>query len=146
MKKAGCIILAVAMLLGVASCNKRGDDLSKAKKVPDNGTWWNDTITEISGEELWKEFDNKAFQVFNKYLYADEESVILCFSASINKPGDEYYRESFLRHYSYDGKLLGQVNIGDSFAEGTEYAYKASIYKQNGKYYTFAYIYDNEKK
>ena len=33
------------------------------------------------------------------------------------------------------------VKVRD-LAEGTEYAYKASIYKQNGKYYTFADIYD----
>ena len=138
--------MAAAMLFGMASCSRNCDDISKAKKVPEDGTWWNDTVTEISGGDIWKEFDNRAYQVFNRYLYADEESVVLSFDAFINN-ADEGLNDSayLLRHYSYDGKLLGQVNIGDSFAEGTNYGYTGDIYKKNGEYYTFAEIYDEEK-
>ena len=112
--------MAAAMLICMASCSRNCDDISKAKKVPEGGTWWNDTVTEISGGDIWKEFDNRAYQVFNRYLYADDESVILSFSAFINNEDDGFNEsECLLRNYSYDGKLLGQVNVGDSFADGT---------------------------
>ncbi len=146
MKKAACIFMAAAMLIGMASCGRNGDDLSKAKKVPEGGTWWNDTVTEISGGDIWNEFDNRAYQVFNRYLYADDESVILSFSAFINNEDDGFNEsECLLRNYSNDGKLLGQVNVGDSFAEGTNYSYTGDIYKKNGEYYTFADVYDEDK-
>ena len=80
--------MAAAMLICMASCSRNCDDISKAKKVPEGGTWWNDTVTEISGGDIWKEFDNRAYQDFNRYLYAEDESVILSVSAFINNEDD----------------------------------------------------------
>ena len=62
MKKFICVLAAVSLLFGVASCGIRGNDLSKAKKVSEDETWWNDSITKITADEINGELNEPSYQ------------------------------------------------------------------------------------
>ena len=71
------------------------------------------------------------YELLGNFLAADEDSVILVFNIWSKESND-----AVLKHYSYDGKLLGQVHLADYFGEGVQFYQPETIYKLNGKYYT----------
>ena len=132
MKKIICVLAAVSLLFGIASCGIRGNDLSKAKKVSEDEIWWNDSITKIPGEEILKELREEPYQLSPQCYAADEDSFVVSFAAW--EKGAK--KETILRHYSYNGELLGQVNLEAYFGYEESYYTTGIIYKKQGNYYT----------
>ena len=122
------------MLTGLASCGKESvgnASLNKVRTVSDSDEWWNDTETVITPEDIKQEFNVDFYELLGNFLAADEDSVILVFNIWSKESND-----AVLKHYSYDGKLLGQVHLADYFGEGVQFYQPETIYKLNGKYYT----------
>ncbi|MBR2993098.1 MAG: hypothetical protein IKF31_07315 [Clostridiales bacterium] len=131
MKKMICVLAAFSLLLGIASCGHKGNDLSKAKKVSADEPWWNDTITNIAPDEIIKELSEEPYQLESRCFAADEDSFVVSYVAW----GNEMFMNTILRHYSYSGELLGQVNIGAFFGYEEEFYSATTVYKRNGNYY-----------
>ena len=122
------------MLTGLASCGKESvgnASLNKVRTVSDSDEWWNDTETVITPEDIKQEFNVDFYELLGNFLAADEDSVILAFNIWCKESND-----AVLKHYTYDGKLLGQVHLADYFGEGVQFYQPSTIYKLNGKYYT----------
>ena len=122
------------MLTGLASCGKESvgnASLNKVRTVSDSDEWWNDTETVITPEDIKQEFNVDFYELLGNFLAADEDSVILAFNIWSKESND-----AVLKHYTYDGKLLGQVHLADYFGEGVQFYQPETIYKLNGKYYT----------
>ena len=131
MKKSICVLAAVSLLFGVASCGNRGNDLSKAKKVSEDETWWNDSITKITADEINGELNEPSYQLLTKCCAADEDSFVVSFMVM----SQNIRNNEILRHYSYKGELLGQVNIGAFFGYKEDYYATNAVYKKNDSYY-----------
>ena len=122
------------MLTGLASCGKESvgnASLNKVRTVSDSDEWWNDTETVITPEDIKQEFNVDFYELLGNFLAADEDSVILAFNIWSKESND-----AVLKHYTYDGKLLGQVHLADYFGEGVQFYQPETVYKLNGKYYT----------
>ncbi len=122
------------MLTGLASCGKESvgsASLNKVRTVSESDEWWNDTETVITPEDIKQEFNVDFYELLGNFLAADEDSVILVFNIYRKESND-----AVLKHYSYDGKLLGQVHLADYFGDGVQFYSPGTIYKLNGKYYT----------
>lgn len=131
MKKIICVLAAVSLLLGIASCGNKGNDLSKARKVSSDETWWNDTVTKISSDEIIEELSEEPYQLESRCFAADEDSFVISYVAW----GHEMFMNTILRHYSYNGELLGQVNIGAFFGYEEDCYSATTVYKRNGTYF-----------
>ena len=140
MKKLISIVVSLTLLIGMVSCGKRGDDIAKARKVSADGEWWNENITEISIDDIKKELNVTPMQISNRYFAADEDSFVV----SLLVYDQDMRVNSLLRHYSYEGELMGQVNIGECFANEDESYDPRIVYKKGDKYYTFINHYDKE--
>ena len=132
------VLLIASLLLSVVSCGKPGNDYSKAKKVLEDSTWWNDTITKVTPEDIRNELDDTPYQISSRVFAADEESFVLSTYIISSKTR----ANTILRHYTYEGELLGQINLGKFFGYDEEYYDPNVIYKKDGKYYTFISHYD----
>ena len=139
MKKHICILIIFAMLLGLASCGLGNANLNKIRTVSDNDDWWNDTETVITPDDIKQEFNVDFYDLLGSYLAADEDSVILVFMIWSQESQD-----AVLKHYSYDGALLGQVRLSDYFEEDVVFYPPETIYKLNNKYYAIIQHYDEE--
>ena len=134
MKRFVCILTVLALLASLASCGKGragSANLNKVRTVSESDEWWNDTETVISPEDIKQEFNVDFYELLGNFLAADEDSVILVFNIYRKESND-----AVLKHYSYDGKLLGQVHLADYFGDGVQFYSPGTIYKLNGKYYT----------
>ena len=134
MKRFVCILTVLALLASLASCGKgraSSASLNKVRTVSESDEWWNDTETVISPEDIKQEFNVDFYELLGNFLAADEDSVILVFNIYRKESND-----AVLKHYSYDGKLLGQVHLADYFGDGVQFYSPGTIYKLNGKYYT----------
>ena len=82
MKRFVCLLIAFAMLTGLASCGKESvgnASLNKVRTVSDSDEWWNDTETVITPEDIKQEFNVDFYELLGNFLAADEDSVILAF-------------------------------------------------------------------
>ena len=134
MKRFICILTVLALLASLASCGKGragSANLNTVRTVSESDEWWNDTETVISPEDIKQEFNVDFYELLGNFLAADEDSVILVFNIYRKESND-----AVLKHYSYDGKLLGQVHLADYFGDGVQFYSPGTIYKLNGKYYT----------
>ncbi|MCR4730580.1 MAG: ABC transporter substrate-binding protein [Saccharofermentans sp.] len=134
MKRFICILTVLALLTGLASCGQgsvSNASLNKVRTVSGNDEWWNDTETVITPEDIKQEFNVDFYELLGNFLAADENSVILAFNILSKESTD-----AVLKHYSYDGKLLGQVRLSDYFGEGVQFYQPETIFKLNGKYFT----------
>ena len=134
MKRFICILTVLALLASLASCGKGragSANLNTVRTVSESDEWWNDTETVISPEDIKQEFNVDFYELLGNFLAADEDSVILVFNIFRKESND-----AVLKHYSYDGKLLGQVHLADYFGDGVQFYSPGTIYKLNGKYYT----------
>ena len=104
MKKFICVLAAVSLLFGVASCGNRGNDLSKAKKVSEDETWWNDSITKITADEINGELNEPSYQLLTKCCAADEDSFVVSFMVM----SQNIRNNEILRHYSYKGEVKNE--------------------------------------
>ena len=116
MKKHICILIVFAMLLGLSSCGMGNANRNKVRTVSKDDVWWNDTETVITPDEIKQELNGSFYQLLGNFLAADEDSVILIFML-----WNEESSDALLRHYSYNGELLGQVRLSDYFGEGVDF-------------------------
>ncbi|MBR2549247.1 MAG: extracellular solute-binding protein [Clostridiales bacterium] len=131
------LALSMAAILLVTSCSFV--NISKnVREVSANDPWWNDTETVISPNDIRNEGNKDFWDLHGNYFAADENSVILAFDIR-NKDSND----SILRHYSYDGELLGQVRLSDYFGEGVVFYTPETLYKLNNKYYAVIRHYDD---
>ena len=139
MKKHICILIVFAMLLGLSSCGMGNANRNKVRTVSKDDVWWNDTETVITPDEIKQELNGSFYQLLGNFLAADEDSVILIFML-----WNEESSDALLRHYSYDGELLGQVRLSDYFGEGVDFYAPETIYKMNDKYYAVIQHYSKD--
>ena len=123
------LALSMAAILTVTSCSFVNTSRN-VREVAANDPWWNDTETVITPDDIKKEANKEFWELHGNYFAADEDSVILAFTIW-NKDSND----ALLRHYSYDGDLLGQVCLSDFFGEGVVFYAPETIYKLNNKYY-----------
>ena len=123
------LALSMAAILTVTSCSFVNTSRN-VREVAANDPWWNDTETVITPDDIKKEANKEFWDLHGNYFAADEDSVILAFTIW-NKDSND----ALLRHYSYDGDLLGQVCLSDFFGEGVVFYAPETIYKLNNKYY-----------
>lgn len=132
MKRILCLIIIFAIVLGITSCSKySGDNLDK-NQFNEGKIWWDDTITKISPDEIKKEFSEEPFQLSYQFYAADEDSFVVSFQAYAKT----IKTNTLLRRYSYDGKLLGQIILGEFFGYDAYYYPPSLIIRNNDKYYT----------
>ena len=132
------LALCMAAILLVTSCSF-ADTSKNVREVSADDPWWNDKETVITPDDLKKEVNKDFWSEHGCFYAADNDSVILVFSI--------YYKETsdaLLRHYSYDGKLLGQVRLSDYFGENVVFYTPETFYKLNDKYYTIIQHYDDQ--
>jgi len=141
MKKAICILAAVSVLLGLSSCNKGALNLSEIRTVSEESEWWNEESTVISPDEVENLTGMDAWSISSSYYAADEDSVVLSFAVYDKSLG---YTD-LLMHYSYDGRVLGKVDLNNYFGE-TLYTSPNAIYKQSDKYFAIIEHYDVQKE
>ena len=125
-------VILFSLLLSVSSCGKIKGNLSEVRTVSADSEWWDDKTAVISGDDVVKATGTDPFHMYSNCYAADEDSVVLSFNIFDKKDKSTV----LLMHCSYDGDILGQVNIKDCFG-GTEFYNPYPIYKHNGKYYAF---------
>ena len=130
------LALSMAAILTVTSCSFVNTSRN-VREVSANDPWWNDTETVIAPDDIKKEVNKEFWDLNNNFFAADEDSVILVFMIH-NKDSND----SILRHYSYEGELLGQVRLSDYFGEGVIFYAPETLYKLNDKYYAVINHYD----
>lgn len=140
MKKTICVLIVLSLFLGIASCSKNKENLSEIRTVSEDSEWWTETATIISPDEIEDAAGTDAWSLGSRYYAADEDSVVLSFEA-YDKSLDF---SSLLMLYSYDGDLLGQVNLKEYFGV-TDFYFPDSIYKHNENYYAIIEHFDNVK-
>ena len=83
-------------------------------------------------DEIKKSGGGSFYNVFSSYAFSDEDSAILRFSLS---PDDTDQQEiEILRHYSYDGKLFGQIILNDHLKADDLFS-DWEVFSRGGKYY-----------
>lgn len=130
--KAVSAVAVFSMLLSVSSCGKIKGNLSEVRTVSADSEWWDDKTAVISHDDVVKATGTDPFHMYCNCYAADEDSVVLSFNIYDKKDKST----NLLMHCSYDGDILGQVNIRDCFG-GTDTSNPYPIYKHNDKYYTF---------
>lgn len=135
MKKLISILAVFCVLFGMTSCNEGNTGVST---VPKGGEWWNDTVTKLTSDEIKKEFNEEPFQISYNFFAADEDSFVISFQAYAKT----IKTNTILRHYSYKGELLGQINLGEVFGFDAYYYSPSLIFNNNDKYYTYINHYD----
>lgn len=136
MKKTLCTIIALAFIICITACDtgsKNGVCIDKSDTL-----WWNDTISRISSDEIIDELPEKPFQLSCQCLYSDDESIILSFQGYARN----IKTTTLLRHYTYDGTLLGQIDLGEVFGNDGLYYPPSAIYKKDNKHFTFINHFD----
>lgn len=132
MKKFALFLAAVLMLSCFSSCKKSKKDSFSGKTISAESTWWNETVTTVTPDEIKKAGDGSFYNVFASYAFSDEDSAILRFSLS---PDDTDQPDiEILRHYSYDGKLLGQIILNDHLKSDDLFS-DWEVFSRGGKYY-----------
>ena len=79
MKKFVCVVMALAMLSGLASCNMSNRALSKVRTVQKDSEWWKDTVTMVTPDEIKVAVNDKLSDMSSHYYAPDEDSIILGF-------------------------------------------------------------------
>ena len=130
--KAVSAVAVFSMLLSVSSCGKIKGNLSEVRTVSADSEWWNDKTAVISRDEIAKATGTDPQHMYSRNFAADEDSVVVSFIIYDKKDRSTV----LLMHCSYDGDILGQVNIRDCFG-GTDYGNPYPVYKHNDKYYAF---------
>lgn len=130
--KAVSAVAVFSMLLSVSSCGKIKGNLSEVRTVSADSEWWNDKTAVISRDEIAKATGTDPQHMYSRDFAADEDSVVVSFIIYDKKDRSTV----LLMHCSYDGDILGQVNIRDCFG-GTDYGNPYPVYKHNDKYYAF---------
>ena len=130
--KAVSAVAVFSMLLSVSSCGKIKGNLSEVRTVSADSEWWNDKTAVISRDEIVKATGTDPQHMYSRNFAADEDSVVVSFIIYDKKDRSTV----LLMHCSYDGDILGQVNIRDCFG-GTDYGNPYPVYKHNDKYYAF---------
>lgn len=130
--KAVSAVAVFSMLLSVSSCGKIKGNLSEIRTVSADSEWWNDKTAVISRDEVAKATGTDPQHMYSRNFAADEDSVVVSFIIYDKKDRSTV----LLMHCSYDGDILGQVNIRDCFG-GTDYGNPYPVYKHNDKYYAF---------
>lgn len=130
--KAVSAVAVFSMLLSVSSCGKIKGNLSEVRTVSADSEWWNDKTAVITRDEIAKATGTDPQHMYSRNFAADEDSVVVSFIIYDKKDRSTV----LLMHCSYDGDILGQVNIRDCFG-GTDYGNPYPVYKHNDKYYAF---------
>ena len=132
MKKIALFLAVVLMLPCFSSCKKSKKESFSGKTISSESTWWNETMTTVTPDEIKKSGEGSFYNVFSSYAFSDEDSAILRFSLS---PDDTDQQEiEILRHYSYDGKLLGQIILNDHLKADDLFS-DWEVFSRGGKYY-----------
>lgn len=125
-------VVFFSMLLSVSSCGNTKGNLSEVRTVSADSEWWDDKTAVISRDDVEKKTGTDPYHMYGSCYAADEDSVVLSFNIFDKKDNST----TLLMHCSYDGEILGQVNIKDCFGDadsGRPYP----VYKHNDKYYAF---------
>ena len=133
MKKFVCVVTALAMLSGLASCNMSNRALSKVRIVQKDSEWWNDTVTVVTPDDISAAVNDKDFDMMSGYYAPDENSIILGFVVYSNDK-DKTFSQNLLLRYSYDGTLLGQIKLEDYFGSNDQSYYAETVFKTGEKY------------
>ena len=132
MKKFALFLAVVLMLPCFSSCKKSKKESFSGKTISSESTWWNETMTTVTPDEIKNSREGSFYNVFSSYAFSDEDSAILRFSLS---PDDTDQQEiEILRHYSYDGKLLGQIILNDHLKADDLFS-DWEVFSRGGKYY-----------
>ncbi len=132
MKKIALFLAVVLMLPCFSSCKKSKKESFSGKTISSESTWWNETMTTVTPDEIKKSREGSFYNVFSSHAFSDEDSAILRFSLS---PDDTDQQEiEILRHYSYDGKLLGQIILNDHLKADDLFS-DWEVFSRGGKYY-----------
>ncbi|MBO4650139.1 MAG: hypothetical protein J5653_03005 [Clostridiales bacterium] len=140
MKKLAVFLAALFLLPCLASCKKSKKNSSSVKTISEDSTWWNDSVTTISPDEIKETLGGGFTGVLASYTCPDEDSVILLFNAS----SEDGAAAELIRHYTYDGKLIGEANITDFF-NGKDFRYDRNVFSLGEKYYAQVSLYDESK-
>ena len=136
MRKLALFLAVIFMLPCLVSCKKNRKS-SSAKTISEESSWWNDTVTEIPWEDINSSQNNHLSNPIVHYACPDEDSVVVMYSAYSNSRG----YVNILRHYSYDGTLLGEVVLNDYFGE-KDFNFDHLVFTRGGKYYAQVSFYD----
>ena len=130
MRKLALVLAVVFVLPFFASCKKSSKNLSPVRTVAEDSPWWDASVTTVTPEEIKASRDGDFQDVFVSYTAPDEDSVVLFFS--MWSTDLEYVQ--IIRHYSYDGELLGEVVVNDCFGE-EDYEFESQVFTLGEKYY-----------
>ena len=133
------LALCSAVILIVTSCSFVNTS-KNVKEVSANDPWWNDTEIIITPDEIKQELNKDMYDLFSRSYAADEDSVLIVFQAYIKDANDV-----LIRHYSYEGSLLGQVILSDYFGDEEVFYAPETLYKLNNRYYAIIQHYDKQK-
>ncbi len=134
MKKFVCVVTALAVLLGLTSCSMNNGVLSKVRTVQKDSEWWNDSVTMVTPDEIKVAVNDKLSDMSSHYYAPDEDSIILGFVVYA-KDADKLISQNLLRHYSYDGEMLGQILLEEYFGSDAQSYFPEVIYKSGEKYF-----------
>ena len=127
MKKFVCVVTALAVLLGLTSCSMNNGVLSKVRTVQKDSEWWNDSVTMVTPDEIKVAVNDKLSDMSSYYYAPDEDSIILGFVVYA-KDADKLISQNLLRHYSYDGEMLGQILLEEYFGSDAQSYFPEVIY------------------
>ena len=82
MKKFALFLAVVLMLPCFSSCKKSKKESFSGKTISSESTWWNETMTTVTPDEIKKSRGGSFYNVFSSYAFSDEDSAILRFSLS----------------------------------------------------------------
>lgn len=140
MKRLFCALLASLMLIAGCSCIRNNAVLSEIRTVPEDSPWWNDSVTTIAREDISSALNVDPYMMMSQY-YTLDDSVILGFTAY-----EQTGLACLLQQYSFDGNMLGQIDLEEYFGTDTDYGFPSAVYEVGGIQYAVLNAYDPEEE